>query len=642
MKVSKRKAPAKDMPDTHDSAETPLSEKPSEELKNEKLELDEKLNEKLSAKLSEKLNENLSETPDDNLPDEPAGGTFEFFGIRDELLKAISRKGFTSPTPVQQRVLEAGCGENDLIVRAKTGSGKTLAFLLPLLQDIKTGERSPKILVLSPTRELAQQSAREAEWLVRFMDLSVVSLVGGLEMSPQLRALREGATIVVGTPGRTLDHVERGSLNMKNIGCVVLDEGDQMLDMGFREELEGILNALPEERRTWLFSATMPPEVRELSKRYLKDPVTISLVQDGEQHEDILHRVYMVPTRRRFEGLVNILLWERPKRSLIFCHTRLESIEVAQKLQDEGFNAAALHGDMTQRERNAVLASFKSGSMPYLVATNVAARGLDVEGVTHVVQMGLPDDRETFVHRSGRTGRAGNEGTNLILLSPSEVGRFKMMLRSTQMKVEWQDVPSLDLIRTVQREVAEEKLLASHVDAESGAAYLEWASDLLERADAKILVAKLLDALNSRTAKGYSLNADLERERERRQRGGVGVRTEREPGTRLHSRPRGTMTRLRSSQGAKDVGRILNALCSALKVERCEVGAIRLKDDHVMVELLPEALSRLEQSRAGLAKWGLFPEDDPVRYIKPRGHDAFERKGDSDGKARYSRKRSGV
>jgi ATP-dependent RNA helicase DeaD len=619
MKPSKRKSSEKNMPDMNGGMERNVSDTDCTETRESK------------------------ETPPiENTPTEPIGGTFEIFGIRDELLKAISRKGFTSPTPVQQRVLESGCENRDLIVRAKTGSGKTLAFLLPLLQDIKTGERSPKILVLSPTRELAQQSAREAEWLVRFMDLAVVSLVGGLEMSPQLRALREGATIVVGTPGRTLDHVQRGSLDTKNIGCVVLDEGDQMLDMGFREELEGILDALPTERRTWLFSATMPPEVRELSKRYLKEPVTISLVQDGEQHEDIVHRVYMVPSRHRFEGLVNILLWERPKRSLIFCHTRLESIEVAQKLQDEGFNAAALHGDMTQRERNAVLASFKSGSMPCLVATNVAARGLDVEGVTHVLQMGLPDDRETFVHRSGRTGRAGNEGTNLILLSPLEAGRFKTMLRSTQMKVEWQDVPSLDLIRTVQREVAEEKLLASHTDAENGAAYLEWASDLLERADAKVLVAKLLDALNSRTAKGYSLNADLDRERERRQRGSVRTERGESAAGRVHSRPRGTMTRLRSSQGAKDVGRILNALCSALKVERCEVGAIRLKDDHVMVELLPEALARLEQGRAGLAKWGLFPEDDPMRYIKPRAHDSFERKGDLDGKSRYSRKRSSV
>ncbi|MDR2527547.1 MAG: DEAD/DEAH box helicase [Synergistaceae bacterium] len=547
--------------------------------------------------------------------------TFESFGVREELLRAINRKGFTSPTPVQQKVLE-GCGRDaDLIVRAKTGSGKTLAFLLPLLRDMKVGERSPRLLVLSPTRELAQQTAREAEWLTRFMDLSVVSLVGGLEMSPQLRALREGATIVVGTPGRTLDHIQRGSLITRDIGCVVLDEGDQMLDMGFREELEGILDALPPERRTWLFSATMPPEMRELSKRYLENPTVISLVQDGEQHEDILHRVYMVPSRRHFEALVNILLWERPKRSLVFCHTRLESIEIAQKLQDEGFNAAALHGDMTQRERNAVLASFKSGSMPHLVATNVAARGLDVQGVTHVIQLGLPDDRETFVHRSGRTGRAGNEGTNLILLSPVETGRFKIMLRSTQMKVEWQDVPGLDLIQTVQREVAEEKLLASRPDAETRTTYTEWAEDLLVRAEAKVLVAKLLEALHSRTAKGYNLSADLERERERRQRGSA--RPERAEGR--VARPKGTMTRLRSSQGAaKDVGRILNALCSALKVERCEVGAIRLKDDHVMVELLPAALSRLEQGRAGLAKWGLFPEDEPLRYIKARATQPHE------------------
>lgn len=568
--------------------------------------------------------------------------TFESFGVRKELLNAIARKGFTSPTPVQEKVLEAGCRNADLIVRAKTGSGKTLAFLLPLLQDMKVGERSPRMLILSPTRELAQQITREAEWLVRFMDVSVVSLVGGLEMSPQLRALREGATIVVGTPGRTLDHVERGSLKTDEIDCVVLDEGDQMLDMGFREELEGILNALPAERRTWLFSATMPPEVKELSRRYLSDPLTISLVQDGEQHEDIVHRVYMVPSRRRFEGLVNILLWERPKRSLIFCHTRMESIEIAQRLQDEGFNAAALHGEMTQRERNAVLASFKSGSMPCLVATNVAARGLDVEGVSHVMQLGLPDDRETFVHRSGRTGRAGHEGTNLILLSPIEAGRFKTMLRATQMKIEWQDVPSLELIHTVQREVAEEKLLTARTDGENHAAYIEWASDLLERAEAKVLVGRLLEALNSRTAKGYSLNADLERERERRQRG----RSERgdfaatpERRSAGAARPRGTMTRLRSSNqsGAKDVGRILNALCSALKVERGEVGAIRLKDDHVMVELLPAALARLEQSRAGLAKWGLFPEDEPVRYVRARNtRDGHEYKGERNTREGYS------
>ena len=542
---------------------------------------------------------------------EPLAEGFEAYGLRDELARALEKKGFDTPTPVQCKVLKADWRSRDLIVRARTGSGKTLAFLLPLLQDMRASERSPRLLVLAPTRELAQQTAREAEWLVRYLDVSVVSLVGGLEMSPQLRALREGAAIVVGTPGRTRDHIERGSLRTGEIRCVVLDEGDQMLDMGFREELEAILDALPRERRTWLFSATMPPEVRALADRYLEDPLTLTLTEEGEQHEDILHRVYMIPSRRRFEGLVNILLWEHPKRSLIFCHTRMESIEIAQRLQDEGFNAAALHGDMTQRERNAVLASFKSGSMPCLVATNVAARGLDVEGVTHVIQLGLPDDRETFVHRSGRTGRAGHEGTNLILLSPLEAGRFRAMLRTTRMKVEWQDVPGLDRIRTVQREVAEEKLLSAPLDAEYSS-YLAWAEDLLERAEPKVLIAKLLGALNSRTAKGYNLGADLERECERRSRGSVrGDYVPSGKPRRTDARPRGTMTRLRSSQGgARDVGRVLNAICTALKVERCEVGAIRLKDDHVLVELLPLALSRLEQGRAGLARWGLYPEEE--------------------------------
>jgi ATP-dependent RNA helicase DeaD len=282
---------------------------------------------------------------------------------------------------------------------------------------------------------------------------------------------------------------------------------------------------------------------------------------------------------------------------------------------------------MTQNERNAVLASFKSGSIPCLVATNVAARGLDVEGVTHVIQLGLPDDQETFIHRSGRTGRAGNEGVNLTLLSPSEVGRFRDMLRGTQMKVEWLDIPSLDRIRTVQREVTEQNLLSFPLDADYTSC-LTWAEDLLSRAEPKVLVAKLLASLSARTAKGYPISVELERERERRRgRTGLPPRQGRcEPGRR----PKGIMTRMRSSHGpVHDVGRVLNALCTALKVERREVGAIRLKDDHIMVELLPLALSRLEQGRAILARWGLYPDDDGGRGGSPRyqrrGREGFDR-----------------
>lgn len=541
--------------------------------------------------------------------------SFSKYSLREELLGALEKKGFAEPTAVQEKVLELEDYERDLIVRAKTGSGKTLAFLLPLLQDVNPSTRTPRILILSPTRELTQQIAREAEWLVRMMDISVVALVGGLEMMPQIRSLREGAAIVVGTPGRTLDHINRGSFKTSDIHSVVLDEGDQMLDMGFRDELEGILDSLPSERRTWLFSATMPEEMRHLAMKYLNSPDTISLVSDGDQHDDIEHKVYMVPMRRRFEGLVNVLLWERPKRALVFCHTRMDVIETSQKLQDEGFNSAALHGEMTQRERNSVLSSFKSGAVSYLVATNVAARGLDVEGVSHVIQLGLPEDRETFVHRSGRTGRAGHEGTNIIILSPLEAGRFKGMLRSSKMRIEWLDVPEIDKIRDAQREIAEERLLKAQPLPEDSTNYAEWADDLLLRADAKTLITKLLSLINSRSTKGYNLSGELSRERDRRQRTGRsdGDAEKRSSSpVRGRARAKGTVLNFKGGNGL-DVGRVLRAICSTLDVERSEVGAIRIGESSVNVELLPLAFSRYAQHKSRLAKWGLVPDGDDTK-----------------------------
>ncbi|MBQ3450430.1 MAG: DEAD/DEAH box helicase, partial [Synergistaceae bacterium] len=275
---------------------------------------------------------------------------FNSYGLRKELLSALKEHGFDSPMPVQDRVLSSDWND-DLIVRAKTGSGKTLAFLLPLMQEMKIGEKNPRVLILAPTRELAQQTAEESEFLGRFLKVSTASLVGGMDIYPQLRTLKHGAAIITGTPGRVRDHIQRGSLITDEIDSVVLDEGDLMLDMGFREELEDILDAMPKGRR-WLFSATMPEEVRELAERYLDEPLTLSVDEEDSQHEDILHRVYRIPSNKRFEGLVDILLWEHPSRSLVFCHTKMESIEIAQRLQDHGFSAAALQGDMTQSERN--------------------------------------------------------------------------------------------------------------------------------------------------------------------------------------------------------------------------------------------------------------------------------------------------
>ncbi|MDR3076958.1 MAG: DEAD/DEAH box helicase, partial [Synergistaceae bacterium] len=355
-------------------------------------------------------------------------GRFEDFNLRPELLQAIARKGFEVPMPVQSRILEdEALTEGDLIVQARTGSGKTLAFAIPIFNTMERASTAPQVLVLSPTRELAQQTAREFTWLGADMGARVATLVGGLDMERQIRSLKDGATVVVGTPGRVLDHVRRRSFSTDKVRVLVLDEGDHMLDMGFRDELEAIMSGMENLDRTWLFSATMPPEVASLAKRYLDAPRKISLVSDITCHEDIMQKTYIIPARRRFEGLANVLLWEAPSRTLLFCATKIETQDISDKLCDEGFKACAIHGDMSQRERNSALAALRGGRVDILVATDVAARGLDIDSVSHVVQFGLPSNLETFVHRSGRTGRAGHEGANLALLTNREIRAFKQM-----------------------------------------------------------------------------------------------------------------------------------------------------------------------------------------------------------------------
>ena len=370
---------------------------------------------------------------------------FTDFNLRPELLRALERKGFEHPMPVQTAVLrDESLAGDDLIVQARTGSGKTLAFALPLLNEMEPGARTPRIIVLSPTRELAQQTAREFAWLGADMGVRVATLVGGLDMERQIRSLRDGASVVVGTPGRILDHLRRGTLKTDDITSVVLDEGDHMLDMGFHDEMEAILQAMDHVERTWLFSATMPPEVLSLTKLYLDAPKKISLVSDVASHSDITQKAYIIPSRKRFEGLVNVLIWENPSKSLLFCGTRAETQDIADRLCDIGFRATAIHGDMSQRERNNALSALRGGRVSILVATDVAARGLDIDAVSHVIQYGLPQNLEAFVHRSGRTGRAGHEGSNLILLTAREARQFKFMLHQSHSKLTLEWIPAPD------------------------------------------------------------------------------------------------------------------------------------------------------------------------------------------------------
>lgn len=553
--------------------------------------------------------------------------SFRDFNLPESFLAALDGRGFMEPTPVQIQVLSQESFDRDMVVQARTGSGKTLAFLLPILAELENDEKKPKALILSPTRELAMQNASESEFFGRIKGISTAAIVGGMSMEHQFHMLRRGAAVIVGTPGRILDHVRRGSLDLSEIETLVLDEGDSMLDMGFRDELEAILDAAANRKRTWLYSATIPDAVFSLCKRYLTDPVRFEINHEEEQHEDIMHRAYLIPSRQRMEALVNVILWEHPTLCLIFCHTKNETGEVAGRLQEEGLMALALNGDMTQRERSNALESFRTGRIPILVATNVAARGLDVQGVSHVIQMGLPDNLETFVHRSGRTGRAGHEGSNLLLLTPQESGHFKRMIHDSEMKVQWLKVPDVREISIVQRELREESLLSVTPAPEVKA----WAEALLEKSeDSAELAAKLLSVIVKDIPTGYPLRETLQNELDaRRERLAARKEGRSRIGERHAAADRKRYTNhgyvIRVSKGRKDtewsVGRLLGALCRGLGVSRNEIGNIKMRDEFTEVELSPMAVEALENGgRSRLQDRGLLSRDgDYGRRSRERG-----------------------
>ena len=550
---------------------------------------------------------------------------FDDYRLRPELAAALAERGFTTPTPVQEKVLsDENALLGDLIVQAKTGSGKTLAFALPLLNEMDAGESEPRVLVLSPTRELALQTAHEFESMARGLRIRIASLVGGMDMETQLRRLREGAGVLVGTPGRVLDHIRRKAFDCKNIHTVILDEGDHMLDMGFRDELESILDSLPARERTWLFSATMPEEVVKLSSRYLSSPRWISLVDDTAAHEDIAHRVYLTPSGRRVESLVNVLLWESPERALVFCPTRIETAEVAERLQGAGFSALPLHGDMGQKERNTAMGAFRAGRVRILVSTDVAARGIDVEGISHVIQLGLPGTLDNYVHRSGRTGRAGNEGLSLSLLTPRDARTLKSLLRGHSLSIEWLSVPDSQEIRLLERGRLDREL--AECEEQPQELYVEWAREILGRSEAECAVARLLERFFAQKSSGFALRKELDREMEaderRRSAKREGPTTFRSSGSR--ERDSGSTTRLRLERGRADgleVGALLGILCRALGVDRREIGNIRLRDRYAEVELGARAAKQLERHRKELEKEGyLSPEGtSPARKPRPTG-----------------------
>ncbi|HSD21429.1 MAG TPA: DEAD/DEAH box helicase [Anaeromyxobacter sp.] len=380
--------------------------------------------------------------------------TFSSIGAHPSLLPALDRRGYTEPTPVQAAVLDAAHRGRDLLVSSRTGSGKTIAFGLALAETLlgeapAFGEAgAPGALVVAPTRELAIQVQRELEWLYGEAGGRVASCVGGMDPRREARALGEGVHVVVGTPGRLVDHLERGALDLSAVRALVLDEADEMLDMGFREELEKLLGSAPPDRRTVLFSATLPRPIVELAKRYTREPARVAATPAGEAHADITYRAHLIAPREREHAIVNVLRDADPPSALVFRATREAVQHTATSLGERGFEVVAISGELTQAERLRALKALRDGRARVLVATDVAARGLDLPGIALVLHADLPRDAEALQHRSGRTGRAGRKGVAVLLAAPSERYRLERMLRDAGVAAaEWTPVPTADTIR---------------------------------------------------------------------------------------------------------------------------------------------------------------------------------------------------
>lgn len=370
-----------------------------------------------------------------------------FSAVPAALLGALERRGFSSLTTVQLAVLVPGLAGRDLRISSETGSGKTVAigFVLAALFE---GERNddarhcrPRAILITPTRELAQQVQTELAWVFQDSKLKVTVVTGGTSTRDERRELSRGADIVVGTPGRLLDHLKRGAIDPGSVGAVVLDEADQMFDLGFREELEAILGKLPAERQTHLVSATFPRDVMALGERYQKNPAAVEGTRLGEANANIEHVVHIVRQDQRLSALINLLLAEPDERTLIFVRTRADTGELARALIEAGFHVAALSGDMEQEDRTRTLAAFRSGMLRVLVATDVAARGLDVPDIARVIHADPPGDADMYTHRSGRTGRAGRTGESILLVSPNMRARVQNLVRRAKVEPKLQPVP---------------------------------------------------------------------------------------------------------------------------------------------------------------------------------------------------------
>jgi ATP-dependent RNA helicase DeaD len=450
--------------------------------------------------------------------------TFESLGLKSAVLKAISDMGFETPTPIQEQAIPVLLtGSSDLVALAQTGTGKTAAFGLPLLTLLDFEQRHTQAIILAPTRELCIQISKDLmNYAVQMQNVNIVAVYGGASIMNQITELRRGAQIIVATPGRLIDLIDRRKVNLEGIRFAVLDEADEMLNMGFKDDLDTILGSTPPEKNTWLFSATMPNEVLRISKNYMNSPIEVT-VSRNEGNVNIEHIYYMINNRDRYLALKRIADYNPDIFAIIFCRTKIETQQVADSLIKDGYNADALHGDLSQAQRDHVMGRYRSRNLQMLVATDVAARGIDVNDVTHVINYNLPDEIESYTHRSGRTARAGKKGVSIALITNKETGKIKMLERLMKSKFTQDTIPNG--VEVCERQLVSlmNRLHSAPVDETAIEGFLPAIYDAMKDLDKEEILKRFVSLEFNRFLEYYkkapNLNASAGADRNSRERG---------------------------------------------------------------------------------------------------------------------------
>lgn len=537
--------------------------------------------------------------------------TFESLGIEEGLLRSISALGFTEPTPIQEKAIPVLLqGTKDFIGLAQTGTGKTAAFGIPLLQLINKDDRFPQALIVCPTRELCLQIAKDLGTFKKSGgSISVTAVYGGTSISMQIRDLKRGTHIVVATPGRLIDLIERKAINLEQIHYVVLDEADEMLNMGFKEDIEFILKNTPNRQSTWLFSATMPPEIRQVSKRYMDKPFEITIGKANSGGANIDHQYYATQHHNRYEVLKRIIDFNPGIYGIVFARTKADTQDIAERLTREGYDIDAIHGDLTQQQRDKVMGLFRDKSIQLLIATDVAARGIDVTGITHVINYELPDDVEVYTHRSGRTGRAGKSGISVSIVTPKETYRLRQIERLVNTRVHKMDVPSgKDVCRKQFFHFIEKMLMAdiSHGEYET---YIPLLKEKFENVEKEEILQRVAALEFDRFLKYYENAADLnmrsdDRRGERRgERVERAAPRERDRDTKGRSfAGNGNFQRLFVNLGTKDgfyKASFLQFILDMSDLKKEVLGRIDMKEMTSWIEIEPSAGKKMIKAMDG-------------------------------------------